>query len=41
MEDRFVLVIKAGTDEEILIRDIRELEQYDIPYLSTMIIKRR
>ncbi|HJA70447.1 MAG TPA: precorrin-2 C(20)-methyltransferase [Candidatus Lachnoclostridium stercoravium] len=41
MEDRFVLVIKAGTDEEILIRDIRELEQYDIPYLSTMIIKHR
>lgn len=41
LEDSFVLVAKSGTGEEYLITDFSELEQYDIPYLSTVIIKRQ
>lgn len=41
LEDRFVLVTKSGTGEEKIVTDIEELAQYDIPYLSTMIIKRQ
>ena len=39
LEDSFVLVTKSGTGEERLITDFGELEQYDIPYLSTVIVK--
>ena len=39
LEDSFVLVTKSGTGEERLITDFEELEQYDIPYLSTVIVK--
>lgn len=41
LEDCFVLVTKSGTAEERLITDFAELEQYEIPYLSTVIVKRR
>ena len=39
LEDSFVLVTKSGTGEERMITDFEELEQYDIPYLSTVIVK--
>lgn len=41
LEDRFVLVTKTGTGQERLITDFEELTQYDIPYLSTVIVKRQ
>lgn len=41
LEERFVLVSKSGTGEERLVTDFSELEQYEIPYLSTVIIKRQ
>lgn len=41
LEDRFVLVTKSGTGEERLVTDFAELEQYEIPYLSTVIVKRQ
>lgn len=41
LEDSFVLVTKSGTGEERIVTDIYELERYDIPYLSTVIIKKR
>lgn len=41
MEENFILITKAGTGEEQLITDFEELEQYEIPYLSTVIIKKR
>ncbi|RGY99607.1 precorrin-2 C(20)-methyltransferase [Clostridium sp. AM58-1XD] len=41
MENKFVLVTKSGTGEERLVTDFEELKQYDIPYLSTVIIKKR
>lgn len=41
LEDRFVLVTKSGTGEERLVTDFSDLEQYDIPYLSTVIIKKQ
>lgn len=39
LEHHFVLVTKSGTGEERLVTDFAELEQYEIPYLSTVIIK--
>ena len=41
LEDRFVLITKTGTGEERLVTDFEELERYDIPYLSTVIIKKQ
>ncbi len=41
LEDRFVLVSRSGTEEERIVTDLSELEQYDIPYLSTVIIKKQ
>lgn len=41
LEESFVLVTKSGTGEERIIMDFSELEKYEIPYLSTVIIKRR
>lgn len=41
LEERFVLVTKSGTGEERMVTDFAELEQYDIPYLSTVIIKKQ
>ncbi len=40
LEDKFMLISKVGTDEEVLISDIKELENIKLPYLSTMIIKK-
>lgn len=41
LEDKFVLVTKSGTGEERTLTDFEELKQYDIPYLSTVILKRQ
>ena len=41
LEDKFVLVSKSGTGEEKTVTDFKELEKYDIPYLSTVIIKKQ
>ena len=41
LEDRFVLITKTGIGEERLVTDFEELERYDIPYLSTVIIKKQ
>ena len=41
LEDHFVLITKSGAGEERLVTDFEELKQYDIPYLSTIIIKRQ
>lgn len=38
-ENSFVLVEKAGTKEQRLIRDYKELKENDVPYLSLMILK--
>lgn len=40
LSNNFVLISKVGTGEEILIKDIEELERTKLPYLSTMIIKK-
>jgi precorrin-2/cobalt-factor-2 C20-methyltransferase len=40
LEDKFMLISKVGTDEEVLIRDIKTLENKKLPYLSTIIIKK-
>ncbi len=40
LENNFMLISKVGTDEEVLIKDISELEKGKLPYLSTMIIKK-
>ena len=39
LQDCFKLVVKAGTEEEIIVDNLEELKK-GIPYLSTMIIKR-
>jgi len=39
LQNCFKLVVKAGTEEEIIVDNIEELKN-GIPYLSTMIIKR-
>lgn len=41
LEHNFVLVTKSGTGEERLVTDLEELEQYEIPYLSTVIVKKQ
>lgn len=38
-EKSFILVEKAGTKEQHLIRDYNELKERDVPYLSLMILK--
>ncbi len=38
-KESFVLVEKAGTKEQRLIRDYKELKENDVPYLSLMILK--
>lgn len=40
LEHNFVLVARAGMEDEQIIEDLEELEQSEIPYLSTMIIKK-
>ncbi|MEA1975218.1 MAG: precorrin-2 C(20)-methyltransferase [Bacillota bacterium] len=40
LEDKFMLISKVGTDDEMLIRDIKTLENEKLPYLSTIIIKK-
>ncbi len=41
LADKFVLISKCSTDEEIITRDINDLKRGDIPYLSTLIVKRK
>lgn len=41
LEDKFILISKCSTDEETIITDINQLLEEDIPYLSTMIVKRK
>lgn len=41
LENNFVLITKSGTEEERQITDFAELEEYEIPYLSTVIIKKQ
>ncbi len=40
LEENFVLISKCSTKDHRVIRDIEELKEKRIPYLSTMIIKR-
>lgn len=40
LEDNFVLISKCSTDSHTVIKDVEELKDAKIPYLSTMIIKR-
>ena len=40
LEDKFMLISKVGTEESVLITEIKELENKKLPYLSTMIIKK-
>lgn len=41
LENSFVLISRSGTEEEQIITDFEKLEQYQIPYLSTVIIKKQ
>ncbi len=40
LENKFMLISKVSTDSAHLIKDINELENTKIPYLSTMLIKK-
>lgn len=40
LENNFKMITKVGRDSMKVTRDIRSLEQEDIPYLSTIIIKK-
>lgn len=40
LEGKFVLVSKCTTDDENIIKSISELKEFEVPYLSTMIIKK-
>ncbi len=40
LEDRFVLISRCGTEEEAQCTDIREIAAGNVPYLSTMIVKK-
>ena len=41
LEEQFVLVSKSGTGKERVVTDFAELMQYEIPYLSTVIVKKQ
>ena len=41
LTDRFALVLYAGTGEERCITDFEELKTAEIPYFSTLIVKRK
>ncbi len=41
LHDKFVLISKCGTEEENIIDDIEKLKSEKVPYLSTMIVKKR
>jgi len=41
LQDKFVLIEKCGTDQERIVHDINELKNGKVPYLSTMIVKRK
>ena len=41
LEDHFVLISKAGTGQERVITDLKELEEYELPYLSTVLVKKK
>ena len=41
LEDKFILISKCSTDEEKIVTDINQILEDDIPYLSTMIVKRK
>lgn len=40
LEDKFMMISKVGTESSTIIKDISELENMKIPYLSTMVIKK-
>lgn len=41
LDDKFVLISKCSTDEEIITTDINDLKNGNVPYLSTLIVKRK
>lgn len=40
LEDRFVLISRCGSEEEALCTDIKDIAAGNVPYLSTMIVKK-
>ncbi|MCC5911096.1 MAG: precorrin-2 C(20)-methyltransferase [Clostridiaceae bacterium] len=40
VENNFVMISKCGHDDEIITRDIQVLEEGNVPYLSTVIVKK-
>ncbi len=41
LDDKFVLISKCSTDEEIITENIDDLKDGNVPYLSTLIVKRK
>ncbi len=41
LDDKFVLISKCSTDEEIITENIDDLKNGNVPYLSTLIVKRK
>ncbi len=41
LEDKFVLITKVSTETENVIKDINVLKEGKVPYLSTMIVKKK
>ncbi len=41
LQDSFVLIEKVATEQERIVHDINELKKGKVPYLSTMIVKRK
>lgn len=41
LQDKFVLIEKCGTEQERIVHDIEHLKNDKVPYLSTMIVKRK
>ena len=40
LQDKFVLISRCGSEEESLCTDINEIAGGNVPYLSTMIVKK-
>jgi len=41
LADKFVMISKCSTEEQIVTRDINDLKGEKVPYLSTIIVKRK
>lgn len=41
LENNFALISKTGTEQQNVITDIHTLEQGEMPYLSTMVVKKK